>query len=148
MNEHVKILFNIEHNEDGYPPDSCERLWAKPLVNGNYEIDNIPFFVYDISAGDEVSAQMIDGELTFGVRVVKSTNSTFRLIAKQNDNSSKIRDIIQGFDCRSEFNARVNLIAVEVPGSVSIKPFIDYIVAARARGELDYEEGALRHSLS
>jgi hypothetical protein len=147
MNQHVKISFKIEQDDSGYPPDSCERVWAKSLGNGNYEIDNIPFFVYGISAGDEVSALDVDGDMTFSKLELRSTNSTFRLIPKRGRDIQQIRNEISDFGCQTEFNTRLNLIAVEIPGDISIQPFISYIVAAKFRDELDYEEGALRHTL-
>jgi hypothetical protein len=147
MNQRVKISFTLVQDEDGYPPDSCERVYAKTLANGNYEIDNIPFFIYGISCGDEISAQLVDDQLAFEQLVVRSGNSTFRLISKRKEDSPKIREIVRELGCPSEMNARLNLIAVEVPSSVSIQPFIDYIVTAKAHEELDYEEGALRHAL-
>jgi len=41
---HVRITFKLQPDEDGYPPSDYERLWAVPLSNGRYQIDNIPFF--------------------------------------------------------------------------------------------------------
>ncbi len=145
MNDHVKIIFNTVQIAEGYPPDAYEGIWAKLMANGNYEIDNIPFFIYNISAGDEVSANEVDGELFFSELVSKSGNSTFRVISVDKDKSSYLRDKIKEFDCITEYNGRLNLIAVEVPESVNIKPFLDFIMKAKSKNELDYDEGALRH---
>lgn len=45
LTEHrVKILFELEQDEDGYPPASTETLWASRAGDGLFKIDNIPFF--------------------------------------------------------------------------------------------------------
>jgi hypothetical protein len=55
--EYVRVLFELEKEDEDYPPVNYERLWARRLEQGLFELDNIPFFVRDISAGDVVSAR-------------------------------------------------------------------------------------------
>ncbi len=40
--EHVKVLFRLEKDEDGYPPEEVESLWGI-LRSEGIELDNIPF---------------------------------------------------------------------------------------------------------
>jgi hypothetical protein len=49
---HARIAFELEQDEDGYPPVSAETLWATPTPEGFWRIDNIPFFVYGIAPFD------------------------------------------------------------------------------------------------
>lgn len=60
-----KVVFRLEQDEDGYPPDNWESLWAGEVEPGLYSIDNIPIFVKGISNGDVVAAEQEDGELRF-----------------------------------------------------------------------------------
>lgn len=147
MTKYQRVTFRLERDEDGYPPSDYERLWATPLPSGNYLIDNIPFFVMGISTGDEVSAKQEGAELNFDKLVKPSGASTFRLVPTDLETTAKIRADIEALGCSSEYNQQVGLIAVEVPASSSIQPFLDYIVEKQEEGALDIEEGALRHEL-
>ncbi len=42
----VKIVFELQQDEDGYPPVTRESLWATPTDGGLYRLDNIPFFAH------------------------------------------------------------------------------------------------------
>jgi hypothetical protein len=46
---HVKVLFQLEQDEDGYPPASVESLWALPKGEGLFQVDNIPFFATGVA---------------------------------------------------------------------------------------------------
>ena len=76
MADQVKIEFRVEPDEDGYPPIGVERLWATPMPNGHYIVDNTPFYVSGISAEDEVSVVDVDGTLRFEALVRASGIST------------------------------------------------------------------------
>ena len=145
MTEHRRISFRLEKDEDGYPPSDYERLWATPLPNGNYRIDNIPFFVMGISADDEVSVESEGEELFFKDLVKPSGISTFRVIPSDQSVSENVRADIMALGGKSEYNREVGVIAVEIPASSRIHPFLDYIVEEQEKGALDFEEGALRH---
>ena len=148
MNQHVKIVFKLLDDGSGYPPVGVERLWATPLNNGNFIIDNIPFYVVGISSGDEVSSLEVNGEFIFSNLVKKSGNSTFRLFLNNPETSENVRLALRQKGCSSEFNQHVGVVAVEIPESVEIYPFLEYIVNEQNSDELDIEEGALRHDIS
>lgn len=147
MAEHQKIIFELEQDEDGYPPATKEGVWAMPLPNGHFVIDNIPFFASGVSAEDEVEVERVDGELRFNKVLKPSGISTFRLILSDPETNPIVRAELEALGCKSEYNQHIGLIAVEVPASTSIHPFLDYIVEAKEKGLLDFEEGALRHKL-
>ncbi|MBB3344743.1 DUF4265 domain-containing protein [Luteimonas sp. RC10] len=148
MTRHQRIVFRLERDEDGYPPSDYERLWAKPLPGGNYLIDNIPFFVMGISAGDEVSVRNEDGELIFDRLIKRSGASTFRLIPVDPSDSEKFRADFEALGCSVECHRRLGLIAASVPEFAPIQPFLDYLVEGQEKGVFDVEEGALRHELA
>ena len=81
----VQITFRLERDEDGYPPSDWERLWAQRLPDGSYEIDNLPFYVRDISLGDRVCATLMNGELHFEKLLIPSRNSIVRVLVKRTD---------------------------------------------------------------
>ena len=143
----IRVTFELPEDDSGYPPASSERLWAKPLPNGNYELDNSPFYVAGVSTGDEVEVDDVDGELLFRGIVVASGNSTFRLFLFDPTTSDTVRADLAALGCRSEFNQDVGVIAVEIPASLQIQPFLDYIMAAKEADLIDIDEGVLRHQI-
>lgn len=142
-----QVLFNLDQDDSGYPPTSLERLWVSPLEAGNFRVENIPFYVMGISAGDEIKVSEKDGELFFAELLKPSGNSTFRLFATDPKKIESIRDYLTKFGCVPELNQLVGVIAVEVPRNINIKPFIEYIVEAKERGDIDIEEGVLHHNI-
>ena len=57
----IFISFDLEIEEDGWPPISTEILQALPLGNGKAQIDNTPFFITSIALGDVVKVSKPDG---------------------------------------------------------------------------------------
>ena len=58
----IDVGFDLEIEEDGWPPISTEILQALPLGDGKVRIDNTPFFVTSIALGDVVKVYRVDGE--------------------------------------------------------------------------------------
>jgi len=46
--DRVKVYFDLEKDADGYPPVNSESMWAVPMGEFRFRIDNIPFFVYGV----------------------------------------------------------------------------------------------------
>ncbi|HDS0921950.1 TPA: DUF4265 domain-containing protein [Stenotrophomonas maltophilia] len=54
----MKVAFKLPRGHDGYPPVDWENLWAIPLSDGSYRVDNVPFYVNLISSGDVLLRRM------------------------------------------------------------------------------------------
>lgn len=52
-NDHVKIHFRMDIDEDGWPPASVESLWAVDLGDGTVRLDNTPWFVRGVASDDQ-----------------------------------------------------------------------------------------------
>jgi hypothetical protein len=79
----VKIAFELQQDEDGYPPDEYETLWAVALKEKSlYRLDNIPLYVKGVSSEDVVLAEPKNGRLEFVRLVQPSTNSVYRVFVK------------------------------------------------------------------
>lgn len=52
----VKVRFALERDEDGWPPAESEGLWAELVESDLYRLDNTPWFVRGVAAGDVVQA--------------------------------------------------------------------------------------------
>ena len=142
--EYVRVLFNLEKEEEDYPPVDYERLWARPLGEGLFEIDNIPFFVRDISVGDVVAAQQGDGEAVFSALVRVSGNSTLRVIVFDATHVEEIRRRLHEFGCSTELNVS-KMLGVDVPAQVDLHAVRTWLMEEQSSGTLEFEDACIRH---
>lgn len=110
----VKIIFPLEKDEVGYPPFSEESMWGKFCQN-NCTIENIPFFVYNISLQDIVSVKKKNDRLFFDKLIHESTNSTIRIYCKNPILVSQTRIKLMEMGCKWEFSNLKSLSAINVP---------------------------------
>ena len=75
--ELVKIAFLLDPDESG--GISVERLWAKPLADGTYVLDNSPFHAYGVSWQDVVYAELVETGLVFSTIARRGGHSTYRV---------------------------------------------------------------------
>ncbi len=141
----VKITFRLVQDEDGYPGVGYESMWARHLTDGTFEIDNIPFYSYDVAVGDIVKAQEVDGELFFSERVKDSGNSVIRMLIHNRDELDKVRAELRALGCDSEGDGVV--LAVNVPAAVSYAPIFRFLVEGDRAKRWGFEEAVLCHTL-
>src|SRR3546814_5701900 len=77
-------------------------MWAVPLGNGRYRLDNIPFYAKLVSDGDVVAASIIDGDLTFEEILEASGNCTIRVITLDDSDGSEVRKVLEDIGCKVE----------------------------------------------
>ena len=143
-----KVIFKLEQDEDGYPPFALESLWAEGNNEDGYIIDNIPFYVYEISVGDKISTTTADdGALYFNALIERSGNSTFRLFVKDVADSEEIKRKIEGLSCEVECDRKMGILAVNIPASSDIMALLDLLMLKKKNEEIDFEEGSLRHEI-
>jgi hypothetical protein len=79
----VNVRFELDRDEHGWPPAESEGLWAEPLGNDEYRIDNAPWFVMGLAVDDVVDARTgADGRLWAVERRRWSGRQTIRLLAR------------------------------------------------------------------
>jgi len=76
---YVKVAFELEQDENGYPPEEWETLWASEVEDGLCCLDNIPFFARGVSPGDVVRVRREGGSRIFEEVVRPSRNSVFQV---------------------------------------------------------------------
>ena len=92
----AKVLFRVPDEDGGA---SVETLWATPLGNDLYKLDNSPFYAYGVSWEDTVFAPIDpqDGLPAFHSIVKKSGNRTVRVIFDPPVSSGNASDhVLQG----------------------------------------------------
>lgn len=117
--KHIKVLFHLEQDEDGYPPFSIEGLWCKKASNDTYIVDNVPFYTYGISLGDEICVTEEDGEYHFQSIVNPSGNSTLR-VHFNDKRMQMVRDKLLDMGCKVEISNLSSFVSINVPQEVSL----------------------------
>lgn len=141
----VKIYFDLEPSEDEFPPAKTEFLWCIPTKRGTYIVDNIPFFVRNISLGDEVSAQKSGRGLHFLGLVHESRNSTVRVLLKKIERIANIRENLDRFGCGTELMDELGLLAVSMSPDSKIADSLSYLDEEATKGNVGIEESAVRY---
>ncbi len=122
--------------------DDTETVWAEPLGGGRYRIDSIPFFAYNVSAGDVVEASS-DGELLRPTALVeKGGHRTLRVAFPEEQGGVEgaaaraLAAELERLGCAYE-GFEPMLLAVDVPPEVELDPVLD----ALERTEAEWEYG-------
>jgi len=144
----VRITFRLDRDEDGYPPSDWERLWATRLPDGSYEIDNLPFYVRDISLGDRVSAKYISGELHFEKLLIPSRNSIVRVLVKRTDQVEFFRAALRAMGVESEVSDLPRMFAALLPPDINVHKVLEFLDERADSGEISFEEAAVRYQQS
>jgi len=139
----VKVLFPLERDEDGYPPEDWESVWAHSIGGDHYRVDNIPFFIMGISHNDIVSAEKKDGELRFIELIEPSDRCTVRVIIYNTDHEECIRNSLKNLHCDIEGTGIEGMIAIDVEKK-RYKSVEKYLDKAFRKEVLDYQEATLR----
>ena len=145
MNRVEKIHFHLVQDEDGYPPVAVESLWAQPGVGpGEYVIDNVPFFARDATLGDTVLAREDDRGLWFERLLCRSGNSLVRVVFFDRVHVDRISRNLEGLGCLTEYLEEHGLLAVSIPGAVSLSMVQSCLRDEVNAGNVDYEEPIIR----
>jgi hypothetical protein len=143
--EYVKVSFKLPRGDDGYPPVDWENLWAIPLSDGSYRVDNVPFYVNPISSGDVVAASHVDGQLTFQKFLAGGGHSTVRVVVYEVDRVAELRSKLSGLGCATELSNVPSFFSVDVPADVNFSGVVNFLECFAGQGVLDYEEASIQH---
>ncbi len=147
MTEHIKISFPLKKDSDGYPPDDVERMWAVPLGDARYRLDNIPFFALGVSAEDVVIATARDGELVFESLAAEGGHSTVRVMCESESDVTPARESLREMGCSSELSHIPRLFAVDIPPEVNYAKVRAYLLGGRDKGKWDVQESCVAHKI-
>ena len=148
--EHVKVVFPLEVDEEGFPPIGSEALNARPVARG-FALDNTPFFVPGIALGDIVEAVPApsgSGKYDF-VRVIEpSTNKALSIIFMDTDIKDAVCDELRRLGCFCEWGSfgragALKMLAVSVPDTCPYEPIADFLGRYERDDRLSYAELAV-----
>jgi hypothetical protein len=124
--EMVKVLLRSKE------PEEVEGMWATPLGNNRYRLENSPFYAYEVSWLDVVEAlPATDGALEFERVVEKSGHRTVRVILEQTSRSEsgkRVLDQLVDMGCTWE-GMNTKLICIDLPASASLDKVADFLTA-------------------
>jgi hypothetical protein len=143
--DRVRVLFRITRDQDGYPPTDYETLWAFHVAKNIYQIDNVPFYVRDLSLGDQVSVIREGGDIVFEGIVAQSSHSSVRVMVRNPADLLAVKNALASLGCEGEVNKQLNMIALDVPDTADISAVFDLLDGKYAKGVLDFEESSVRY---
>jgi len=146
--EFEHVVFELEI-QDGWPPVSGERVWARRLDLDQFEIDSIPWFVRGIASGDIVRAVQRDGEHpTFTERIRWGGNLTIRIIpfsaGPLHGDLQAVIDLMTPLGVETEGALPAYpIVACNVPPSVDLAALKELLHRGKADDAWEYEEGCV-----
>jgi hypothetical protein len=144
-------LFQIKIpvNPSTWHPFEEEVLWASGLPEGQYRIENVPFFALSLSYHDIITADNKKGVLKIAEVKSRSGHSTYRCYLRKDVKDADFKEYFEPLGrLGCTYEKTINLIY-----SVNIPPSADYWKAYEMLqlGEMDkiwdFEEGHRGHVL-
>lgn len=143
----AKVVFALQQDEHGYPPVGYEGVWAEPLADGTFRVDNIPFHTYEAAFGDIVSAVEQDGRLMFQNLIKPSGNSLLRVIALRPEVVPELCAGLSKLGCEVERTGNTgSLVAVNVPKEIDYSPVFEFLKRGMDEERWGVEEAVLCHT--
>lgn len=133
----AKVLFRLP-NEDGTA--EVETLWATPLGDDKYQLDNSPFYAYSVSWQDIVYAPFSpkEGFPTFERVLSKSGNRTIRVLfdtpVESGNASDQVMQALIALGCDYE-GANKRYVSVNIPPGVGLESVRQYLIQCKATWE-------------
>lgn len=139
----VKVLFDLEQDESGFPPQTRETLWATPVEDG-YRLENVPFFAQGVAFGDVVtgSGTEDDEPVAYGAVLTPSGHSTCRVVLVDEDEDVQAaRRTLEGLGCDTELSHLDRYFAVDVPPEVSMDEVLAVLKEGQDEGRWEFDVG-------
>lgn len=147
----VKINFPLPE-EDHAHGVVAENLWAKPLSEGIYRIENTPFYAYGVSYQDVVAAEENNGKLVYRGVESRSGHSTYRILLQYPEGYTDPNFNVAWAplaDLRCTFEvAKSRWLAIDVPDSTDVFAVYALLEEGERSGLWTFEEGHCGHSLT
>ena len=144
---HVKVRFQLEVDADGWPPVGSEGLWAEPLGNDEFRIDNTPWFVRKLAADDVVRALAGSDDILWVIEKVRwSGRMTIRVIPRKDGpirgDRQAVLDAFSPFGVSGEGVERYGIVALDVPPDVEVSAVKALLKQGEEDGRWHFERAA------
>jgi hypothetical protein len=140
----VEVWFWIEKDADGYPDSrSWEGMLSRSTCRG-FVLESVPFYLKNVSRGDVVEADA--GEfLKFSRVLERGGHNTYRLLMDDapEHEVERARTELESRGLAVEKHESGILLAVDVPPSAPQQDIDAYLVANKASGRWQIQDGYL-----
>jgi hypothetical protein len=130
-------------------PYEAETMWARPIGDGLFVLDNVPFFAYGLSLGDRVYARpMADSILEYSGVAARGGHSTYRVVLDESagTRAEEYWQELQELGCEREIAAS-RLWAFDLGSGVDIHRVYRVLEKAEAEGTWTFEEAHVGHDV-
>lgn len=145
----VKVTVNLLASD--WHTHALETMWASPLGEDRYRLQNVPFFAYGLSFDDVVNAREIGGQLFVQDVVERGGHSTYRVFLSQKVKRDEgrfqesWRPLLEIGVTYEQANDR--LLAIDVPDTTDIYRAYELLQRGEDAGVWDFEEAHCGHPL-
>jgi hypothetical protein len=142
----VRVLFHLASEPQSWHGSVTERLWATPLKDGTYRLENTPFFVFGVSFEDIICAENRSDNLEFVKVAARGGHSTYRILPAKNWAQLFVLkwQELASLGCTYE-EGSASLLAADVPPTADIN-VVYRILEEGERSEIwSFEEGHCGH---
>jgi len=142
------VRFGLVRDEDGRapvegwpPPVDSEGLWASPLSEGRYRIENTPWFAQNLAAHDVVEAVEHEGARWVVRKAQWSGHLTVRVA---HGDSAAVLDAFADLGVRGESAPPAYpIVALDIPPEADFRAIVGRLRAGKADGNWDFEEACV-----
>lgn len=144
-----KVLFELDCNEDGYPPIEYELVNVTALSEITFQVDNAPLFIRNLSYNDVVQARKSETKDQFNFVCVKEKSSytSISIIILDSSMNSCLMDLVRGFDCVTKYGefGMFRILAVAIPATSNYFKLREQLLYLEERSKITIEELAVAH---
>ncbi|GIE75141.1 hypothetical protein Aph02nite_10910 [Actinoplanes philippinensis] len=144
----VKVVFELQQDDDGWPPVGREGLWAVPVTADTVRLDNTPWFARNVASGDLFRVHRSeDGQLVADERLEWSGNCTIRIIpfadGALGGSRQRVLDLFAPLGVTGEGLQQFGMVALDVPPDADLAAVKRQLRDGARDGWWDYEEGCV-----
>jgi len=136
----TKIVLVFKDLEDNIAE---ETIWAQPLENGLYQIDNIPFYAPNVSNRDIIAVEVDEGVLYFDNLIEPSGHSTVQIFFFDDRKSKNLLKKLEEIGCKWESMKEQPYYTIDIPFNVNYRTVKEVLNKEAEIGILDYKESCL-----
>ena len=144
------VVVKIRVALDPDAPYEGETLWARPIGDGVFILDNIPFFAYGLSLADRIYARRTDDfDLEYSGIAEHGGHSTYRVYLGESQAQLRAEEYwrqLEALGCGREIGTD-RLWAFDLSPEVDIFKVHDVLESGEAEGVWMFEEVHVGHEI-
>jgi len=138
----VGVKFNLEIDEDGWPPIGSEILQGIEINPYKIKIDNTPFFITNVALHDVVKVSNVGNQFIFEEIEGFSGNHAISVILRSSSMKTKLLNEMRALNCYCEYGefGSTKMLAISIPYDVSYAKIRDIMDDYEKKDLISYAE--------